>query len=193
MLNLLNQTEVYVINDNINSDTENLSLMMNVRGWNNFEVLESFNLKTRKYSANSASMSTKFDINKINFDKNSYFLQYQLMNKKNESIAENFVFPRYFKNINLKRNLYIQWKIINSKCQKSHMQIELEIKVDSPAYFVNIAINHPTLTKYRLSSNGFIQLEPLTSVKVNFRNPKCIEQITEKDFVVQTLNQYFQN
>lgn len=189
MMNTLNKTSIYVINDDINNDTEELRLVLNVRSWYHFDIVQTFDLKTQKYLKNTAILVTEFDTRKISLDNNSYFAQYLLVNSKNESVAENFVYPSLFKHLGLS-NTIMKWKIADLVCQKSHMIINLELEVDAPAFFVQVEFRHATIVNYRVSRNGFNQLTPNTSVKVTLKNPKCSEQVIEDNFDVRILNQF---
>ncbi|XP_055904783.1 beta-mannosidase [Eupeodes corollae] len=65
----------------------------------------------------------------------------------------------------------------------------LAIKIQRPALFVYIEIIHSSVTTYTLSKNGFLQLDPIQMVHLEFQSKKCID-LTLDNIKVTTVNQY---
>jgi beta-mannosidase len=189
-LNLINESEIYMINDEMNNSTEKFTVLMEIRKWNEFQVFETIQIAERSFPSNSAVLVGKYNINKIKLDPKEYFCRFLLSNSQSEVISANFIFPSYFKGIKLKTNPNIRFTILSTKCRKNQEETHIKIEIDSPAYFVYILFKHDKIAQYKLSENGFIQLEASRDILIVYRNPKCNEKITQDNFNVKSLNQF---
>lgn len=172
------------------NSAEKFTVWMEVRKWNDFQVYKSIEIAKRTVPSNSAILMGKFNMSKIKLDKKEYFCSFFLKNEKNEIISKNFVYPSYFKGIVLNPNLNIRISIVSKSCKKNQENVKIKIEINSPAYFVYILFTHNTITRYKLSDNGFIQLEPSQEIVVIYRNPNCSQNITVNNFKIKTLNQF---
>lgn len=163
---------------------------MEIRKWNDFQVFQTKEIAKHVIEPNSAILIGKFNMKKIKLNSKDYFCRFLLYNSKNEIISTNFIFPSYFKGITLNPNTNIRSKILSTNCHQSQEKIQLRIEIDSPAYFVYILLKHDIITQYKISKNGFIQLENIHEVDLIYRNPNCNEKITEDNFIFKTLNQF---
>lgn len=67
----------------------------------------------------------------------------------------------------------------------------MEISVQYPALFVYITINNDVLSEYTLSKNGYIQLQAIDTVSVNYYNMNCNSVILERrNIKIKTVNRY---
>lgn len=67
----------------------------------------------------------------------------------------------------------------------------LSISIQYPALFVYITINNDVLREYTLSKNGYIQLQAIDTVSVDYINKNCNSVILERPNIkVKTVNRY---
>lgn len=88
---------------------------------------------------------------------------------------------------------YFQLRIAKEKCSadKANHTIDLEITASHPAIFVYIQLNNKNIPRYVFSKNGFMQVTPKETVSVSFKNLNCTAMITEDDFKIITVNEFF--
>lgn len=172
-----------------------MTIKMNLYKWNGFRVVATTSWKSNM-TENSAQLVKEFDIFKY-MDDNKYSIKdymaaFQLIDDSDSRVVStNFVFPVSFKEVTSVGNPKPTLKIgSSSKCEKGSHTISLEVKIETPAIFMSVIFNHNSIKEYRLSKNGFIQLEPIQVVQVTFQNPSCENVITADNFVVKTLNQF---
>lgn len=91
------------------------------------------------------------------------------------------------KNIKL---LNFKVQIASQTCQDGEHKIEFTTTVQYPAVFVYVQIEHDSVDVYKLSRNGFMQLDESEPLTLTFRNTDCGVIIEEKNIKVLTINQF---
>jgi Mannosidase Ig/CBM-like domain len=194
-MTLLHKLQIYIINDEISAETKSMTVKMNLYKWDDFRIVNTQEWPCNNLKPNSASLVTEFDIykylNDSSYDFHEYMAEFVLINEQNgEIITKNYAFPGDFKDVKAVGDSNPKLKIQTSKCDKGNHKISLEVKIQKPAIFMHISLNHQEIKKYRLSKNGFMQFEPAQIVQVMFKNPNCLETITVENFSFKTLNTF---
>lgn len=172
-----------------------MTVKMNLYKWDDFRVVNSVEWPCNDLKPNAAFLVTEFDVNKyLNenaYNVYEYMAEFLLIKEETgEIISKNYAFPGIFKEVRSIVDPKPVLKITNNKCDKGNHRISLEVKIQSPAIFMHISLNHEVIKKYRLSKNGFMQVEPIQVVQVTFKNPDCEETVNVDNFNFKTLNQF---
>uniref|UniRef100_A0A7G3AUK6 beta-mannosidase n=1 Tax=Lutzomyia longipalpis TaxID=7200 RepID=A0A7G3AUK6_LUTLO len=85
---------------------------------------------------------------------------------------------------------HIDVVIASTRCSFSVSQISLEVKARAPAIFVYLQIYNSEIPRYTLSKNGYIQLEPVQMIRLEFENDNCYTQLVKNDVRILTINDY---
>ena len=70
------------------------------------------------------------------------------------------------------------------------MHYSLTVQIEQPALFVSIQVIHPDIVKYKLSTNGFVQTEPVQTVFLEYETTKTCVELEPEHLKIHTLNQY---
>lgn len=193
-MTILDKLQVYAVSDEIGVEPKAVTVKMNLYRWDNFRVLA-----TREWNynmtPNAVTLLNEFDLykymNENSFDINEYMAEFRLVDDAEGSVlARSYAFPGKFKEVKSVSDSKPEIKISTSKCGNGTHRISLEVKIQKPALFMWIVLNHSEIKKFRLSRNGFMQIEPIQIVEVTFTNPSCLEVVNASNFQFKTLNQF---
>ncbi|XP_059621237.1 beta-mannosidase [Phlebotomus argentipes] len=120
----------------------------------------------------------------------SGFLYFLLEDASGRLISTNFIFPEKLRDAQGIVNPHIDVVVASNRCSFSVSQISLEVKARAPAIFVYIQINNPDIKSYSLSKNGYIQLEPIHMIRLEFANENCATTLQKRDIRILTINDY---
>lgn len=191
----LNKLTINVISDEINVEPKNMTVRMNMHRWSSIEIVETLEWKFN-LTPNAVTKVEALDIYKFMNDKGIDVYKYLLMfylyddNDMNTAIDTNFVFPANYQHLKAVKEPNVTAEFSSNKCENSLNRISMTIKTERPALFVHIVLNHPEIKKYKLSNNGFIQVEPVSLVQLTFTNPDCALNVTVDAIDIRTLNKY---
>lgn len=193
-MTLLKKLLIYAISDEINVETKPVTIKMQLYRWVDFQIVNSHDWHW-DMTPNAVSLVVEFDIYKhmadLLFDVNKHMAEFLLINDSDGKVlSRNYAFPGSFKEIKSIGDPKPELRISSSKCEKSSHRLSLEIKIEKPAVFMSLSLDHENIKKHQLSKNGFMQFEPIQVVQVTFVNPDCREVITASNFVIKTLNEF---
>lgn len=185
---------MFVLSDEINEKKKAVTVKMNIYKWNDFRVVRSFSQKC-KIAPNSADLLFEFDLYQnltdYSYNINEYMAEFQLVdNESNAVVSNSYAFPGEFKKLQSIGDPQPTFRFAIDRCTKGSHKISLEVSVNSPAIYMSISLQHESITKYKLSKNGFMQFEPIQVVDVTFENPGCAQEIKVEHFKAFTLNKY---
>lgn len=67
--------------------------------------------------------------------------------------------------------------------------VSIEIKIQKPALFIYLEVTNPEVTNYVFSSNGYMQVEPIRIITLEFENEGCDEKrLTDEHIQIMTVN-----
>ncbi|GAB0088016.1 hypothetical protein DMENIID0001_023910 [Sergentomyia squamirostris] len=121
------------------------------------------------------------------------FLYFLLEDKLGKVISTNFIFPEKLKNSYGIIDPHIDVVVASNRCSFSVSQISLEVKARAPAVFVYLQINNSAIESYTLSKNGYIQLEPIQMIRLEFENDNCETVLPRRDIRILTINDFLKN
>lgn len=191
----LNKLYIYAISDEINVEPKQMTVKMNIHKWSNVEVVYTKEWKL-EMPPNAATSVTTMDLyafmNDEGLDVYEYIIMFYLYDDSNpsNSVSTNFILPAGYQHLKSASDPNLSFEISSNKCDNGQHRISITIRVDSPAMFVYIVLEHEDIKKYEISKNGFIQVEPITAVQMRFNNPDCKAEITEDMLKIRTLNKY---
>ncbi|XP_070497078.1 beta-mannosidase isoform X2 [Chironomus tepperi] len=193
---LLNRLTIYAVSDEINVSPKQMSIKMNVYKWSGTEVVDTMSW-TFVMKGNDVTLVDTIDLYKYMNDKGydvyEYFMMFYLYEgsqNNSNSVAANFVFPGNYQYLKSMKEPNLSYEFTTNKCENDQHRISITIKIDSPALFVYIVLEHPVIKQYRLSKNGFIQVEPFITVQLTFNNPGCSSSVKADSLKIKTLNKY---
>lgn len=112
-----------------------------------------------------------------------------------QPIAENFVLLDKLKNIRTDQRMkpQIVINVLSAVCNKQNnlTSVSLEVAVSVPALFVYLQLTpeNSTLKQCQFSHNGFLQFQPIRTVKLTCIDPGCRNMIQARDITVRTVNE----
>lgn len=187
--------KIYIINDEISDKAKPMTVKMNLYKWDDFRIINTQEWPCTNLKPNSATLVREFDIYKYlsdhTYEVYEYMAEFLLINEENgDIVSKNHAFPGNFKDVKSIADSKPKLKIQTNKCENGNHKVSLEVKIQAPAIFMHISLNHKEIKKYRLSKNGFMQFEPIQVVQVNFKNPDCKQSVTVENFSFKTLNKF---
>lgn len=190
----MKKLQVFVLSDEIDVKKKAVTVKMNIYKWNDFRVVRSFSQKC-KIKPNSADLLFEFDLYQnltdYSYNINEYMAEFQLVdNETNAVVSSSYAFPGEFKKLQSIGDPQPTFRFAIDRCTKGSHKISLEVSVNTPAIYMSISLEHESITKYKLSKNGFMQFEPIQVVDVTFENPNCAQEIKIEHFKAFTLNKY---
>lgn len=184
---------IYGVSDEINVDPKPMKIKMNVHKFDNLEPLDTMELKF-DMQPNSVTLVDTIDIynylHQREFFVLDHFIIFYLENNAGKILAKNFLFPGNFEKSQSVKNPNLQLKIVRNTCTNEQHTLDVDIKIDFPAIFVTLNLKHEKIKKFSFSKNGFIQVEPIQRVEINFLNPNCELKVVEENLVVNILNEF---
>ncbi|CAG9811752.1 unnamed protein product [Chironomus riparius] len=193
---LLNKLTIYAVSDEIKVGPKPMSIKMNVYKWSGIEVIDTQSW-TFEMKGNDVTLVDTIDLYKYMNDKGydvyEYFMMFYLYEGSQNSsnaIAANFVFPGNYQYLKSMKDPNLTYEFTTNKCENEQHRISMTINIDSPALFVFIVLEHPEIKQYKLSKNGFIQVEPFITVQLTFSNPGCRSSIKADSLKIKTLNKF---
>ncbi|CAO1424510.1 unnamed protein product [Diamesa serratosioi] len=185
---------IYGVSDQIDAEPQEMVVKMNIFKWSDFRVVHQHEYKFTMRPNAVVEVMDNFNfhdfLNQHQYDAFQHLAEYSLLDKNDNVIFKNFVFPELFKSIKSVKDPKLTINIASNRCENNFHRVAIEIKIQSPAIFIYIELRNLDIPKYRLSKNGFMQLEPIQTLQVTFDNPKCQFNVTASDFNVQTLNKF---
>lgn len=186
---------VYGVSDEIFAPIRFMKVTMDFYRFDDLLRVESlefeFDLK-----ANSVTAVETLDLltfmNESNFDLKSHFILFNLVDLKNGSkiIQTDFLFPGGFKGLQGVKDPNVKLQIVSDQCHNNHNLIKIEIRIDYPAIFLWISLQHEKIKKIKFSKNGFIQVQAVESVLMTFENENCEEKVKVQDLMVKVMNKF---
>lgn len=167
---------------------------MKLYKWTDIRVVKekiwSFNL-----IPNSVTLVDEFDLLQFlkdnKYEAKNCVAEFTLIDQSDRQISKNYIFPVNFKEIVGVADPKIQISIASiSPCNYKTTSISLSVKIEKPAVFVDIQLNHQQVPIYQLSSNGFMQFDPIQTIQLTFANPDCSIQVRASDISFKSLNAF---
>lgn len=120
-------------------------------------------------------------------------MQVVLMDKQQQRVvSSNYLFPTPIKKVKgVVRNVQPQVTIVSNECNSSEQKVTLSVTTKAPVLFFYIDILNEGVEHFQLSDNGFMIVEPTTTVTITYPSPGCsVTQLKLEDLRVHTVNQY---
>jgi beta-mannosidase len=196
--NMLRKLVIYGVSDEINVANKSMTVKMNVYKWDGLSVKDVREWKFDMIS-NAVTPVVTFDLyqymHDMNFNVYDYFMLFHLYDNSDDSyvVAKNFIFPGDYQNLNNVNDPGIEIRLSSNRCEKSEHRVTIEIKIKSPAIFIFITLDHEFIKQYQLSNNGFIQVDPIQTIQMTFKNPECKWTVVKEELNVKTLNHFLKN
>jgi hypothetical protein len=191
----MNKLVIYGVSDEINSGLRFMRVKMNIHRFDDLIPVDNLEFKF-DLRPNSVSSVETLDLytylNQRSLGVYEHFILFYLYDLSNdhEVIATNFLFPGNFENLIDVKDPNVRLRFSSSKCEKNKQTINVEIKIEFPAVFLWINVEHEKIKKFKLSQNGFIQVEPVQNVQLTFENLNCEVNLKAEDLIVKTLNKF---
>jgi beta-mannosidase len=197
--NKLKKVEIYCSNDIISDwdPRQPLTIVMKVFKWSSFTVVADqtwiFDMPE-----NSVKLIDTLDIYQFlelrELARNEHIIEFILTGVDPEKVlAKEFVFPEPIKDaVGVSTTPdNVQLRIGHQRCAFNVSTVSLEIRANAPAIFVYLQLkDSANIERYELSKNGFMQLEPINVVHMQFDNSGCGVELQATDFEVMTVNQF---
>lgn len=190
----LKKVQIYAISDQISAKPEEMLIHMKLYKWSGVRVVKekiwSFNM-----TSNAVSHVDEFDFTQylkdLKYEAKNYVAEFSLIDSKDRHISKNYIYPVNFKDVSGVVDPKVQLLIASvSPCNNKLTNISLIVKIEHPAIFVDIQLNHDQIPVYQLSNNGFLQFDPIQTIHLTFENPNCNIDVKNSDFIVNTLNSF---
>jgi len=181
------QVEVTVIRDTVNKINLPLTIIRNIYLYKRLSPGKKALIKSVTIAPNTVLSADKFEL-EADLDPTTYFYEILLKDQnRNEIVSRTYYFPTPIKHGRGIRDPNVQIEIYLSKYKEPISSVSIAIKINYPALFVYLEIDHENITHYKLSENGFIQIEPVKVVYLEFLNEF---EIKTEHIKVHTVNQY---
>ncbi|XP_055850263.1 beta-mannosidase [Episyrphus balteatus] len=181
-----------LVRDDIGDKVLEADVTMNTFLWSELYPKKSITWQA-ELKPNSGHLNKIIPLDQIfvdRFSPSNSFVQFVLSSKANV-ISRTYYFPGTIKSAVGIKDPKLKVQISSRYCRTESTlnSYSLSIQVEHPALFVYIEIIHNSVNTYRLSKNGFMQVDPIQMVHLEFTNKKCIE-LTTDNIKVTTVNQY---
>lgn len=122
---------------------------------------------------------------------NEHFLQFILTDSEDRVVSTNYLFPAPIKNAQGVVGNPLEITIESSECDRVVQTVRLRIRATAPVIFFYIDVLNEGIQEYQLSDNGFMIVEPITTVTITYPNAGCAgNQLRLEDLRVYTVNQF---
>lgn len=191
----MNKLVIYGVSDQINTGLRFMKVKMNIYRFDDLIPVDNLEFKF-DLRPNSVSSVETLDLytylNQRSLGVYEHFILFNLYDLTNdhEIIATNFLFPGNFKNLRDVKDPNVKLRFSSRKCEKNREIINVEIKIDFPAIFLWINVDHEKIKKFKFNRNGFIQVEPIQNVQLSFENLNCEISLMVENLVMKTLNRF---
>lgn len=166
---------------------------MNIYRWDDFKVLDTIEWNYNM-PANDVQLLNDFDLHAYleekSFNINEIIAEFHLIDNTGVHLSKNFAIPGDYDKLGPVYAPKSELQIIANKCDQGTQTISLEVRAQKPALFISIVFTHGEIKKYRLSRNGFMQLNPIEAVELTFENPSCLQTVDASNFEIHSLNQF---
>uniref|UniRef100_A0A1A9W1B5 beta-mannosidase n=1 Tax=Glossina brevipalpis TaxID=37001 RepID=A0A1A9W1B5_9MUSC len=127
------------------------------------------------------------------FNITNSFLVFTLQTQNDTELSRNYLFPRNFHE-SILADPKLKLELFFSHCiegKTPFISYSIRIRVEKPALFVYLEINHPDVERYTLSENGFVQVEPVKIIhlEVTAKSSKCVN-LTLDNLRIMSVNQF---
>lgn len=196
ILNTANVVEINVVNDHLEATPSEAQykVAMKMFNWIDLQstVLQTWRISMTPNSAFQVDHVPLWDIFKGTLKAEQHFLQFLLMDERDEIVASNFLFPTAIKNAKGILSGYTPDVAVTSSVCDSFMQkVVLTVRTNAPVLFFYIDILNEGIQDYTMSDNGFMIVEPITTVTITYPNVGCVGTVMSVDDLrVFTVNQY---
>lgn len=120
-----------------------------------------------------------------------HFIQYTLSDAKERVVSSNFLFPVPIKKARGVSSVPPEVTIQSNKCESFQQKVTLSVRTTVPILLFYIDILNEGVRDYQLSDNGFMLVEPVTTMTITYPNADCAGSILGiQDIKVYTVNQY---
>uniref|UniRef100_A0A1L8DQR0 beta-mannosidase n=1 Tax=Nyssomyia neivai TaxID=330878 RepID=A0A1L8DQR0_9DIPT len=185
---------IYIVRDSLGVN-QTFTVKLHLYNWAGFDVQleKSWNLEMMENSAFLLDTLNFVDIFGSDVMEKSGFLFFRIEDYASRIISTNFIFPVKLRDAKGIRDPHIDVVIASTRCSFSVSQVSLEVKARAPAIFVYLQIYNPDILQYTLSKNGYLQLEPVQMIRLEFANENCSIQLMKRDIRILTLNDYLKS
>ncbi|XP_055677414.1 beta-mannosidase [Lutzomyia longipalpis] len=182
---------IYIVRDSLGVN-QTLTVKLHLYNWGGFDV------KLEKSWTLNMMENTAVLLDTVNFAnifgsqvmEKSGFIYFLIEDPAHRIISTNFIFPVKLRDAEGIQDPHIDVVIASTRCSFSVSQISLEVKARAPAIFVYLQIYNSEIPRYTLSKNGYIQLEPVQMIRLEFENDNCYTQLVKNDVRILTINDY---
>lgn len=123
-----------------------------------------------------------------------HFLQFTLTSTATAKVvSSNYIFPVSFKDARGVNNTTppVRVTMRDAKCDGFVQRLVLDIRAPAPVIFFYLDVLDESIQGYTFSDNGFMIVDPVTSVTVQYPNVDCDMRTPDVDhFRVYTVNEF---
>lgn len=122
-----------------------------------------------------------------------HFLRFTLTNETDgRLVSSNFVFPTPLKDVRgAKAGAQPEISVASDVCDGFEQTLELSVRATAPVLFFYVDVLNEGVKDYRLSDNGFVIVEPVTTLRIAYPNVDCKgARLVIGDIRVYSVNQY---
>lgn len=191
----MNKLVVYGVSDEINASIRFMKVKLDIHRFDDLIPVDNLEFKF-DLKPNSVAAVETLDLytylNQRSLGVYEHFILFYLYDLSNDSevIATNFLFPGNFENLVDVKDPNVRLTFSSDNCEKGRHNINIEVQIDFPVIFLWINVQHEHIKKFKISKNGFIQVEPIQNVQLSFDNPNCEWKFTVDDLMVKSLNKF---
>lgn len=187
--------EVFIIRDKLNA-SQNYTLLTRIHRFHDLSVMKE-EVKYFVVEPNTVHMAGTIDIydmlRKDSLDPTEHFVKLILRHVgDSNTLSRDYILLTEPKNCRNLGNPKLEHKIATQQCKHDHSVVSIELRIQRPALFVYLEVTNPNITDYTFSSNGFIQVEPIKVVNLEFKNINCSSVFEENNIEIMTVNDYMQ-
>lgn len=184
---------VTLVRDDLADKVLEVDVAMNLYLWTDLYPKKSITWQA-ELKPNSDHLNKVIPMNQIfteRFTQKNSFVEFVLSSGTNV-LSRTFFFPVIIKTASGIMNPLLTVEISSKYCQQESVlnSYSLAIRVQRPALFVYIEVLHKEVLTYSLSKNGFMQVDPIQIVHLEFKSKKNCIDLTVEDIKVTTVNQY---
>ncbi|XP_049287593.1 beta-mannosidase [Anopheles funestus] len=194
--------EVVAVRDTLAPAEELWNVEMRIHRYGSFRPVDR-HYESVRVTANSIGLVTQWDVYEYLAKRGLHpadhlVLLYAYRNTSNqhqsELVAENFALLDKLKNIRTEQRVRptVVVNVVSAVCSERNnlTKVSLEVSVSVPALFVYLQLTpeNSTLKQCQFSHNGFLQFQPIRTVRLTCVDPGCRNKIQARDITIRTVN-----
>ncbi|XP_058064049.1 beta-mannosidase [Anopheles bellator] len=196
------QLEVTAVRDTLGPVDEFWSVELHIHRYGEFSPVDRRTYDGVRVPPNTVALVTRFDIYghlaQLGLRPADHLVMLYARSATGVLLAENFVLLDKLKHVADCTDPAVTVSVVSSACSERNnlTTVSLEVTVRAPALFVYLQLtpeNSSTLKQCQFSHNGFLQFQPIRTVRLTCVDPGCRNKIQPRDISVRTVNGLLRN